>query len=360
MTSQALLNAQQLLLQYRQRDGVTYRPPAAPIDAARPAAACAPALPLPVRVLPEKDTEQAAARPSALRAEMAHHGDVAIAAMHAGQSSHYQLWLLMRFLDQEGAGRVDGEALRLHLTAGASKHQLYNAPRLRQLLVEGDGRYWQLPADGSRANIYYASTAALAFDLGVRRLSGRFATITAAQAKAAAAEFRAWCFAAWLANRRNPITQETIERLTGISPRTQRRYARLARIDPHANVAIGPRRTPETAQEQAWRRGTGYFEFTDHLGKQGPAGRVYCAWHLPNGYAPGVETGSRSQQRSANRRLATLVKNGARGNRQAAGSHTRLFFENGSQAAQGSGQEAYWRGLKARTGTALWYVQEGG
>jgi hypothetical protein len=204
----------------------------------------------------------------------------------------------------------------------------------------------------------YAATPLLAHRLGIMRLEGRFVWMTAAQAKASAATFRAWCFAAWLANHRNPITQETIEALTGISPRTQRRYGRLAGIETVNNVAIGPRYTAEAAREQLWQRGQ-VFEFKDHKGRQGAAGRSYCAWHLPNGYATCVETVNRSKQRTANKRLNNLMNNGARGNGQAFEGHTRLFYDNGAQAAQGQRdgeQECYWRGARARTGTVLWRV----
>ncbi len=359
MTSQALLNAQRTLDAYRQRDGVAYTPPSAPdgddwLAALRAAMAGPQAEP----VVAEPVVAEPGARPSAMRAEMAHHPDVAMAAMRAGESSHYQLWMVMRLLDKAGTGRVAWDDLRLHLSHLASKHRLYNEFRLRELVAEGNGRYWQA-ADCSRANIYYASTAALAFELGVAHLEGRFVVMSAEQAKAPAQTFRAWCFAGWLANHTNPISQAVIEAMTGISPRTQRRYARLVGVDVRENVAIGPQWTVAAAQEQAWQRGQ-VFEFVDFRGQQGPAGRRYCAWHLPNGYTCCVTTVNRSKQRSANRRLNNLVRNGARGNGRASDGHTRLFFENGAQAAQWAsrdGHEAYWRWRQARTGTGLWHVR---
>ena len=357
-----LINAMRQLAALRQRDHVAYQPP---LPAAVPDRAWI------AQLAPPKPatSHQLPATPSAFAPNIDHHGDIAIAALRAGQSSHYQMWLVMRLLDKDGAGRVSLDTLKLHTTNGFSKHFLYNGPRLRQILAEGDGRYWTLPSSTCvRAHIYYTATHRLAYNLGLTRLTGRFVTITADQAKSSQATFRAHCFAAWLANRGNPITQEAIQRLTGIHPRSQRRYVELAHIRVNRNIAIGPRFTPDTAQEQAWQRGTALFDFTDHRGRQGPAGRKYCAWHLPNGYE-GPARGTRSQQRSTNKRLqATLVKNGARGNGQAVvneQAYRRLFYENGARAGQAIGRQAgqdndvYWRGMQARTGTSLWYSAGG-
>lgn len=364
-TNWELINAQKRIQQLRERNGIhplllssasdsswleTLRQPNGGMDTPPPAAAAQQEPPQPP--------------PSVFRDEMEHHGDIAIAAMRGGYSSHYQLWLLLHLMDRPGSGRLDLDKVKLHLTELVSKHKTWEWPRVRSLLQEGDGRFWHVTADWSR--VYYTTHARLAAALGIEKLNGRFATIQAEHVKGtSAATFRAHCFAGWLANHTNPISRRTIERLTGITPRTQRRYCQLAGIEQQANICIGPKASTEQMQECAWHY-SGTFTFTDFLGKQGSRqGAQYVAWHLPAAYDGTAATGSRSQQRRVNGHIRNLVNTGVRGNddmfaRELRPERSRLFFENGAHAAKainrGHEQDAYWPTKKAKTGTGLWHV----
>ncbi len=336
----ALINAQRQLEQLRQQHGVQYRPnielpPLTP--AALPPAARAPVEPPSIN-------------------ELNHHGDIAIAAMRAGEACHYQLWLTLRLLDVAGSGRMEIGTAREMLTKEHSDLFLYKWARLRQLLAEGNGRFWL--ADD--AYIWLRGTVPLAAALGVKWLNGRFCTISADIITGRTMAFRAHCYAAWLGNHDNPISQATIERLTGISPRTQRRYCRLANIRVRNNITVGPPASAAAAQECAWQHNT--FDFIDFQGKQGPALHRYIAWHLPASYDTTITTpGSRRQQKRHNRELAqSLANTEAPGNQQSF-SGIRLFFAHGKAAARRrmSGNvpaESYWFQCRARSGTGIWNV----
>lgn len=345
-----LINAQKRIEQLRDQNGLHPLAVSAP-DTAWLGVMNQPALPLAAAV-----TQEPPQPPSIFKDEMEHHGEIAIAAMRAGYSSHYQLWLLLHLMDRAGSGRLDLDKVKLHLTELISKHKTWEWARVRTLLQEGDGRFWSL----TPTRVYYTTHARLAAALGIEKLNGRFATIQAENVKGtSAAAFRAHCFAAWMANHTSPISRRTIERLTGITPRSQRRYCQLADIEQQANICIGPKKTTEQMQECAWNY-SGAFTFTDYLGKQGNRpGAQYVAWHLPAAYDGTAATGTRSQQRRVNKRINNLVNTGVRGNDDRF-AREPLFFKNGALAAKavnrGRETDAYWPGKKARTGTRLWHV----
>lgn len=316
--------------------------------------------PLPSSVVAVHATEPPQPSLSIFKESMAHHGEIGIAAMRALQSSHYQLWLLLHLMDRAGRGWLDLDTVTLHLTDPFSKHKMWQRPRLQQLLKEGNGRFWQL----TETRVYYRTHSRVAAVLGIEKLNGRFVTITADQAKTSAATFRAHCFAAWLANHTNPISQQAIEQLTGIPPRSQRRYCQLADIERTLNICIGPKHTQERMQECSWQY-SGTFSFTDHLGVQGSQQAQYVAWHLPTGYSVGVDLGTRSRQRRVNKQIDNLANTGVQGNGnmfacERRSERSRLFYENGSSAAKAfnrdGSEDVYWKRAKARTGTGLWHV----
>ena len=77
-----------------------------------------------------------------------HFPDIGIATLRQHQDCLYRVWLLMRFLDEDGRGWLSLNELKQQLTALASPYRLFAWPRLRSLLHQGDGRYWQLGEDG--------------------------------------------------------------------------------------------------------------------------------------------------------------------------------------------------------------------
>lgn len=340
--SQQLLNAQQQLQQLRRQQGITYQPSLALGSFAVPAAP----------VVDEPAPAPDAADP------IYHHGQIALAANRAGQSCHYQLWLALRHIDDDGRGWLATETAQdaFCVEQGTNSTYLYKKPRLRQLLAEGNGIYWRL--DGDNQRIFYLKEARLAQALGARQLTGRHVAISAEHIFTNIQTFRAHCFAAWLANRENPISQLTIEQLTGITARTQLRYCKLAGIATTDNLSIGPRYSKDNHQECAWYH-SGTFKFADYRGKQGPDGRQYVAWHLPTSYNVDAATSSRRRQKRTNNQIADLRHHQDAGN----GRLQVLFFRNGKAAAKvanrqmsdGERRDHYWPGTKARSGTKLWH-----
>lgn len=363
MISQALVNAQAALIAARQRSGVSYTPPTAlPEPASGDTCAHAniaeqlAATMFIVAAAPEEPASRVIVRDA-----VNHHPDVGIAALSANESSHYQLWLLLRLMDATGQGWVEQDWAFLHLTESGSKWRQYKRPRLRQLLAEGNGRYWQ--TDTTR--IWLRKTVNVAASLGICHLNGRFTTGGIDDIRGSIAPFRAYLYSTWLGNHRNPMSRTTIERLTGISASSQQRYSELANITTTENLAMGPRLTAEGSQEACWRH-DGVFEFIDHDGRQGPPHRRYIAWHLPSSYTSPTPVIGRSQTRHANKQLAVLVNiTGASGNGQLfAREHiTRRFHANGKRAALAArrhdgGNDMYWKLSQARTGRGLWQQLE--
>ena len=344
MASQQLLNAQKQLQQLRQKNGIA----ATTIVGEGPRA-----LPPTIQftIIPAASTAQ----PQELE-RINHHGDIALAALRSGESCHYQLWLALRLLDATGSGHVALSAAKDALTEESSDSFMYQVPRLKQLLAEGNGRFWHIDEE----RLWLRSTVRVAHVLGVTRLNGRFFTIAKDEIVGGTAVFRAHCYAAWLSNHTNPMSQATIERLTGLTPRTQRRYCQLANIEVQQNITIGPAAHTADRQEIAWQHGN-TFEFTDYRGQQGPAHRRYIAWHLPANYAVNGPQGSRRQQKRHNQQLAGLATTETPGNGQFAG--TRLFFANGKAAAKaynrqmsGETTDIYWQQRRAKSGTGIWNV----
>ena len=209
MPSQALLNAQRVLAQYRERDGVDVQQ-VMPSHAQGCDAGAVIAMPdLQRELAPDAVDGQVVGARSDV--QILHHGEVAVAAMREGMSSHYQLWLAARMLDEAGCGWVRWEDLCTAVCQPGSWF-MYQVPRLRQILREGEGLFW----DVGKGRVWLRSLARVAGVFGLQRLGGEFVTIDRETAVAGAQRFRAVCFAAWLTNHKNPMTQATIERLTGI------------------------------------------------------------------------------------------------------------------------------------------------
>lgn len=349
--SQALLNAQADLLRRRKSSGVAYQPPTAvamPDDWLARLAADLQQTQTHETAVPSEVTT-AVSRPS-----ITHYAEIGLAAMAAGESVHYQLWLLARLTDGNDTGALAFEALAAAATGETSETRLYNLQRFRQVISEGNGRYWTV----SNGRLWLTGLPKLAAALGIARLTGAAVEIEAAQITASAGYFRAHIFAAWLTALKNPISQQTIERVTGINVRTQRRYLRRAKVGTRGNLAIGPALTDQAAQECVWRH-EGVFVFTDYKGKQGAAGKRYLAWRLPTSYRPQAAAGAKGAKRRLNKRIAGLAPTKERGN---GGSYHRVFFANGAAAAQVYNKkqnegELYWRFHRSqRTGADLWHT----
>jgi hypothetical protein len=284
--------------------------------------------------------------------EATHFPDIGLAALRRGTDSHYRVWLLARLLDTAGRGWLPLPHLYDQL-CGGDLH-IFEEPRLRSLLNEGDGIFWKLEKD----RLWLVQPAKLAVALRMRHFTRSTTTIHRRVLVGQLKRYRAELFASWLIGRKekNPISQKVIHEITGVPPRSQRRYCRLAGVEIHQNVAIGPRwDNGEQVQECAWEHGN-IFQFEDSRGYQGKKGHVYIAWHLPNSYSRQQSTyGSLAKRRELNAVMKVLNDGVGLGN--STTTFSRRFFHNGKQLVRclsSDSDEFYFSLGKAKTGTGMW------
>lgn len=266
--------------------------------------------------------------------------DLALGMLGQGQVGAGRIWLLLRWLDRAGCGKLRITNTKEQLTTPTSAYYLCGERQLRKLLKAGEGIFWQ--RDGEQ--LWLRSVAKVAVALGVERLNSRPIALTLAALLGGVGEVKAHFYASFHSGRKShsPISRETLEKVTHVPTRTQRAYEKTAGISAKRNMAVGEQYSAETVQQRAWFHGRGVFDFIDHHGKQGPEKRHYVAWHLPNSYT-GCHAGcSRGRQKKINQEIG-LVRGQARGNdfrRQ------RLFHPDGATAAKtynrDSSKDRYW------------------
>ncbi len=309
-----------------------------------------------VRPAPERPTPAVKPEPKSAGpvATLRVYPDIGLAALAAGQAAVYRVWLMCRHLDAAGQGWLEPAHIREQLAGEGSRWRLFSWRRLRQVLAEGNGRFWTRDEENGRLWLHGAAKVAAALD--VARLTGRPVALPVVHITAGIGEFKAHLYAAWHSGRKveTPISRACQQRITGIPERTQRHYCQAAGIERVTNIAIGPRHTAEAAQEQAWRHGRAAFTFIDVQGRQGERNGRYVAWQLPTSHKARHAQAARGRQKKINRNLVT---NGARGN-----SVDRLFFAEAGRAGKAysrdGGVDRYWRGgAVGGTGRfSLWYV----
>ncbi|MCI0579744.1 MAG: hypothetical protein L0332_24415 [Chloroflexi bacterium] len=352
----ALRNGQALLQAYRQRDGVdgADAPTAAHADTL-PRASESPAMREdvdPTGSLPAGPAMQTDGAPT-----IRHYPTLGTAALQAGEAPCYRLWLACHALDPTGRGWLSTETVQQRLAGEESDLRLCGRRRLRQLLRQGEGRFWH---EDDQGRLWLAGMARLTAVLGVDRLAGRPVELPLAALTGGVGVFRAHLYAAWHSGRKlaNPISRETQEALIGVPARTQRHYGQVAGVSSKRNLAVGDRYDEEVMEQRAWQRGRAVFEFVDVQGRQGPKNRHYVAWRLPNSYQGPHRQATRGRQRKVNRRLKDLVNKRAQGN----GSQKvdKLFYRDGAEAGRvfnrRSGSEAYWPALELPAGQVVWGV----
>lgn len=288
------------------------------------------------------------------------HPTILLAILKQDLEAPGRVWLLLRAIDGEGRGWLSVEEARRRLAEKDSPLHICGWRRLRQLLKQGDGIFWQRDAQD---RLWLNGAHKIAYKLDCDRLQGFPVELPIQALLGGIQAVRAAFYAAFHGGRDSkPISRETLESISGIPGRTQLEYDRVARVKRRRNIAIGERHTNENAQERAWRHGRAAFHFIDIEGRQGRAGREYVAWHLPNSYRADYQRRSRGSRKRLNRKLADLVKKGIPGNDERR--VERCFFANGALAARRYNRDpehdAYWRQENpTRAGGRLWHVIAG-
>ena len=275
-----------------------------------------------------------------------HYPSLGIAALSHEDTSAYRVWLMCRYLDDTGVGKLPVASLKAQLTNVGSSLRLFSWKRLKQVLYAGNGRFWHW--NQTEQKIWLVGTAKLAQTLQVRKLAGMRVRLPVKTITAGIGEFRAHLYAAWHSGRRseNPISREVQRQLTHVPERTQRHYGRIAKIKTEKNIAIGGNVSTMAQEEAAWQRGQAVFVYTDRAGRFGSENGRYLAWQLPNSYSGPHQQAPFGRQQKINQRLKSqlqdLVEIEAQGNREK--NDGQLYHANGSDAVRAlkQSEETYW------------------
>ena len=311
--------------------------------------------------------------------------DIALAILRQKLAAPGRIWLLLRYMDQDGRGWITAETVRHHLTDKTSPLAVCGKRQLRNLLSAGDNIFWE--RDDSR--IWLRSLAKVAAVLGLSRLHGRSVQLPLAPLLQSIGHVRAHLYATFHSGRTKedansnqpqsrPISRQSLKKLSSATRRTQRLYEKRAGIRQQRNYALGSYHTAEGEQETAWQLGQAYFKFNDKRGRVGPAGKDYLAWQLPNSYLGPHNTESKGYQRRLNRQLTDLLTIGITGNGEWVSEKTdtltnntddgykkKVFYEAGGLAAKqynrNPAQALYWkdRGIGNTNGIGrfrLWHA----
>ncbi len=287
--------------------------------------------------------------------------DVALGMLRSEQTAAGRIWLLLRHLDTQGQGWLDYQAVRQPLTRRRSPQRVCGQRQLRNLLAQGEGIFWQR----RNGRIWLRSVAKVAAALGVWRLTGRPVALPVTSLTQGMGKVRAHLYASFHSGRQkqtganpaaNPIARATLQQLTHVLPRTQRRYEKQARVRTQANFAVGMPLSSAAAQHTAWQHGTAVFHLKDVAGLQGQRGTTYLAWQLPNQYAGPHLPQPRGRQKRINRELADLFMQGMTGNNERTVETilAKRFCAHGKAAAKESTrrtEQIYWPSPRKN----IWY-----
>jgi hypothetical protein len=284
--------------------------------------------------------------------------DIALGMLRQEHTAAGRIWLLLRYLDQEGKGWIRIANTRKNLSTKYAPIRVCGWRQLRNLLRQGDDVFWTR----DKTRIWLKSAATVAAALDVTHLTSKPVALSVRVLTSSIAQVRAHLYSSFHSGRsredqRQPIARETLALVTGVGRRTQQVYESLTGLSVQHNYAIGEQYSPETAVRHAWHRGQATFVLQDSHGEQGKRGRSYIAWQLPNSYSGCHPHAPKGRQRRINRKLADLVIIGAPGNNRER-LHTR-YYPDGKQAVRATSRHpewaVYWWRQRTRNGRSdLW------
>jgi hypothetical protein len=243
-----------------------------------------------------------------------------------------RIWLLARSLDKQGRGWLTVDELRLQLTAQSSPLRICGWRRLRQILQQGKGTFWERDQLG---RLFLHSTIRVAKTLNVTHFSGDAIALPVSDLLGTIGNVQAAFYTSFHCGRAaNPIARATLNKVTGVPERTQRHYDNAQNTERIANFSLV---IDADDQEAAWQHGRATFTFTDNLGKRGAAGKSYTAIRLPNSYQTTRYARLSGKRKRLNHQLSQdLVNHGTQGNSKE--QVQRLFFSDGQRAARAFNQ----------------------
>ncbi|MCZ7673918.1 MAG: hypothetical protein M5U34_45720 [Chloroflexi bacterium] len=268
--------------------------------------------------------------------------DIGLGMLRQELAAPGRLWLMLRYLDNEGSGVIRIDIVKEHLTKKSSALRLCGKRQLRNLLQDGEGVYWTR----DKEHIWLRSAAKVAYTLGVERLTGRPVALPTAALLDGIGTFRAHLYTAFHSGRTKdtpygeqamPIARETMAELSGVGRSSQRAYEERVDIEVQANFAVGDLSTKENQENRAWVQGQALFELKDYRGQQGKKGETYLAWQPPNTYLGQHRHRPRGRQKRINRELKDLVMKGMPGNVEGTNETQKpekMYYPNGKLAAK--------------------------
>ena len=384
VVSSALLAANRILLERRQRAGVTVsatmqagsRPIAHAEIASLPphlgwgservtavirVAHQTPITPSPIQLPDPIIIEEAP--PQSLATTVKIYPSIALGMLREEQTAVGRIWLLARHFDDAGSGKIRIAALRGLIATPSAPQRVCGWRQLRNLLRQGEGLFWER----DKTHLWLFSAAKTAHTLGVTRLTGKPIALPVSSLLGGIGAVRAHLYASFHSGRAKnsvdamPIARETLTAVCNTSPTTQRKYEAETKLAVQQNYAIGGVVNKENAEASAWKHGAGVFILKDKGGKNGRSAQEYLAWQLPNTYGSSHQQRPLGRQKRINRALKDLVTQGMPGNVEEAGESVvaKRYFGNGKLAADARGKsegDLYWHRKKGKNGRSFWHT----
>ena len=354
--SQALLNAQKELEKRRRLAGVSYRPPRrSGIQRFQPGWH-----PLPVKagIHPFKNRAPSAPTAQTATSEPAPAKEVVRVAptlaawcldknhRYHGHSldGPYRLYKILQVLDREGRGWLSNSLVETALTNKESRHYIYGRRQLKNMLMRGEGLFWQRVKTKEELRIRLVARAKVASRLLHGPLRGQEVTFPLqhmlGNGPGRQAAVNASLYAAVHAGqiehkgKSGPISRAKLRDVSGCSNYRQRRYEKRMGIIAASHIYILGRHSEYNLQQARIHQGLPVYKHTDFLGKinRHRRGADYIALRLPNSYStPDTFAVVHSRrQRTINRQLVGLCHMGSEGSDR--DKYVRLFHENAVSA----------------------------
>lgn len=313
-----------------------------------PSAIAAPVAPAPLSASVKAETVDAAAASSTQLESVVVYNEVLVAILKAKEVALARVWLVARALDPQGCGHVPVVDLYEMFPSLSSR-------RVRQILEQGEGRYWTVGA----GVVYLRSQEKVANRLGVNRVRCHSLAVPVAKLVRSVRAAKAVFWNAVHCGRKSshPISREALSNFGVKDPRTQRSLERLEGVTAEQQFAIlGP--ANEYDRQQAEESGEPIFIVNDYKGHLGKRGRTYLARHLPNVYSGTLKAVSHGKK-WFNRRLCKLHEKGPGANTRP--QIERTFFADGKQAGRAWDKQpvrdSYWPARRAKEPRAWWSMR---
>jgi hypothetical protein len=265
----------------------------------------------------------------------------------------YRLYKILQVLDWEGRGWLTNSFVETALTSKESRHFIYGRRQLKNMLMRGEGLFWQRakfrkhrPKYKGEIRIRLVARTKVASRLLNSRLHGREVTFPLqhmlGSGRGRQAAVNAALYTAVHAGqiehtgKSGPISRARLQDVSGCSSYRQRRYERLMGITVANHIYILGRHSEYNLQQARIHQGLPAYKHTDFLGKinQHRRGADYIALRLPNSYStPDTFAVVHSRrQRTINRQLVGLCHMGSEGSDR--DKYVRLFHENAVSAVR--------------------------